>query len=97
VRDIAKTVECLDSCNWWSKPTAAERAIGAIDLSEEHHDIVRISAGTVERSVLPGTKDRPSDLGTPRTFLGSVLGSHEIVLSQWSFNGQRMLRHVGCQ
>jgi len=49
VRDIPKTVECLDSCDWWSKPTAAERAIGAIDLSEEHHDIVRISARTVER------------------------------------------------
>jgi hypothetical protein len=46
---------------------------------------------------LAGMKDRPSDLGTPRTFLGGVLGSHEIVLSQWSFNGQRMLRHVGCQ
>jgi len=30
-------------------------------------------------------------------FPRACLGSHEIVRSQWSFNGQRMLRHVGCQ
>ncbi len=39
----------LDACDWWREPTAAEGATGAIDLFEEHHDIVRISAGTVER------------------------------------------------
>jgi len=33
----------------WRKPDAAEGATGAIDLSEEHHDIVRIGAGSVER------------------------------------------------
>jgi hypothetical protein len=32
-----------------SKLTAAEGAIGAIDLFEEHHDIVGISAGAAER------------------------------------------------
>jgi hypothetical protein len=36
-------------CDCWRKPTAAEGAAGAIDLSEEHHDIVRIGAGAVER------------------------------------------------
>jgi hypothetical protein len=50
VRNAATTtVASLDACDWWRKPTAAEGAIGAIDLSEEHHNIVRISAGTVER------------------------------------------------
>jgi hypothetical protein len=50
VRNAATTtVALLDACDWWRKPTAAEGATGAIDLSEEHHDIVRICAGTVER------------------------------------------------
>ena len=50
VRNAATTtVASLDACDCWRKPTAAEGAIGAIDLSEEHHNIVRISAGTVER------------------------------------------------
>jgi hypothetical protein len=43
------TVARLVGCYRWRKPTAAEGAAGAIDLYEEHHDIVRISAGTVER------------------------------------------------
>ena len=49
-RNAATTIfTSLNACDWWRKPTAAEGATGAIDLSEEHHDIVRISAGTVER------------------------------------------------
>jgi hypothetical protein len=39
----------LDGCDWWREPTAAEGATGAIDLCEEHHDVVRIGAGTMER------------------------------------------------
>jgi hypothetical protein len=45
--DTATTsIERLDSCDCWGKSTAAERAVGAIDISEEHHDIVRLSAGS---------------------------------------------------
>lgn len=50
VRNAAATTAArLAACDWWRKPAAAEGATGAIDLSEEHHNIVRISAGTVER------------------------------------------------
>jgi hypothetical protein len=50
VRNAATTtVARLDASDWWRKPAAAEGATGAIDLSEEHHNIVRISAGTVKR------------------------------------------------
>jgi hypothetical protein len=50
VRNPAATtpVTLLDACDWWREPAAAEGATGAIDLSEEHHNIVRISARTVE-------------------------------------------------
>jgi hypothetical protein len=37
------------SNDWWSNSTAAKGAAGAIDLSKEHHDIVRIRTGVVER------------------------------------------------
>jgi hypothetical protein len=43
------TVARLDACDWRREPTAAEGTTGAIDLSEEHDDIVRISAGTGKR------------------------------------------------
>jgi len=35
--------------DWWSNLTAAEGAVEAIDLREEHHYVVGISAGNVKR------------------------------------------------
>jgi hypothetical protein len=50
VRNSATTpAALLNACDRWREPAAAEGATGAIDLSEEHHDIVRISARTVAR------------------------------------------------
>jgi hypothetical protein len=46
---VTTTLARFDLCDWWRKAAAAEGATGAIDLSEGHHDIVRITAGSVER------------------------------------------------
>src|SRR5271156_7239914 len=50
VRNFATTpAPSLDACDWWRESAAAEGATGAIDLSEEHHDMVGISARALER------------------------------------------------
>ena len=62
----ASAVAGLDACDRWRKQTAAEGAAGAIDLSEEHHNIVRmrkpvIACARIQRPLQGSGSGRSSD------------------------------------